>query len=178
MLQTCSIFKIAGLFFKEPTKGHYLLEISAKTNLAHTSVKKHLMDLKKRAIVTELLEKKGKRYFPIYTANMENREYKIYKRAHNLLSLEESGVIDVLKDEFMPACIVVFGSYARGEDVEDSDIDIFLECKEGKIGMEQFEKQLSRKIQLHFKENFGEYPKELRNNISNGIVLRGYLKVV
>ena len=40
MLQKCSILKTAGIFFNEPTKEHYLMEISRKARLAHTSVKK------------------------------------------------------------------------------------------------------------------------------------------
>ena len=78
----------------------------------------------------------------------------------------------------MPKSIIVFGSYAKGEDIEDSDIDIFVECEEEKLDLEPFEKQLKRKVQFHFKENFKAYSKELRNNIINGIILRGYLEVV
>ena len=76
----------------------------------------------------------------------------------------------------MPKTIVLFGSYRRGEDVEESDIDIFLECKKENVNVERFEKKLGRKIQLHFQENFNAYPKELKNNIINGIVLSGFLE--
>ena len=43
MLQKCSILQVAGVFFNEPTKDHYLIEISQKANLAHTAVKKNLL---------------------------------------------------------------------------------------------------------------------------------------
>lgn len=176
MLQKCSILTTAGVFFREPGRQHYLIEISKKAKLAHTSVKKHLSTLKKLSIIKESIEKKGKRKFPLYRADINNKTYKYYKKIYNLLQLKESGVIDFLKDELMPKAIVLFGSYQRGEDTEDSDIDIFLECKEKKLELSSFKKELNRDIQLHFRENFKKYPKELKNNIINGTMLDGYLE--
>ena len=83
-----------------------------------------------------------------------------------------------MKNSFMPNVIVLFGSYRKGEDTEESDIDLFLECPGEEISLGRFEKKLKRKVQLHFKTNFNDYPKELKNNISNGIVLDGYLEVL
>ena len=60
MLQRCSISRVAGIFFSEPTKDHYLIEISKKAKLAHTSVKKHLKELKHLSIIKETIEKKAK----------------------------------------------------------------------------------------------------------------------
>ena len=42
--------------------------------------------------------------------------------------------------------------------------------------LERFEKSLNRKISLHFSDNFNKLPKELRNNIINGVRLAGYLE--
>jgi len=176
MLQKCSILKVAEIFFKEPTKEHYLLEISKKSDIAHTSVKKHLSTLKKQLIITERIEEKGNRRFPIYKANINEKNYREHKQIYNLLKLRESKLLDFLNDTLMPGSIVLFGSYQKGEDTENSDIDIFIEAKEEKIDLTKFEKQLNRSIQLHFKENFKKYPNELKNNIINGIVLEGYLE--
>lgn len=93
---------------------------------------------------------------------------------HNLDQI--INLIEFLKKEFMPNCIILFGSFARGEDIEDSDIDLFLECKKKNINLSKFEKQLNRKIQLHFNDNFKQYAKELKNNIINGIILDGYIE--
>jgi len=159
MLQKCSILKVAEVFFNEPTKNHYLLEISKKAGIAHTSVKKHLMVLKELSIIKESIEEKGNRKFPLYMANINSKNYTDYKKIHNLLKLQESGVIDFLKNNLMPGSIVLFGSYRKGEDTEDSDIDLFVECKEKKLGLPEFKRQLSRNIQLHFKDDFKKYPK-------------------
>lgn len=176
MLQTCTIWKVAGVFFNEPTRYHYLIEISKKVKKAHTSVKKHLETLKKAGIITETTEKKGKRTFPLYQANLDNKEYRHYKKIRNLEKIND--LAQFLNDELMPKNIILFGSYARGEDIENSDIDLFLECKERKINLKRFEKLLNKKIQLHFKANFNEYSNELKNNIINGIVLKGYLGAI
>ena len=177
MLQECSTLAIARIFFNEPTKPHYLMEISRKSKIAHTSVKNHLDRLKKQLIIRKSLEQKGKRKFPIYQADYEQDSYKKYKRISNLINLEESGLILFLKDKFMPKAMVLFGSYFRGEDIEDSDVDIFLESKSEVLDLKPFEKKINRKIQLHFKKEFNEYPSELKNNIINGLVLSGYLEV-
>jgi len=176
MLQKSSMWLTLEVFFLNPSKEHYLLEISRKIKIAHTSVKKYLNYFVDLGIVLEKIEKKGKRKFPVYKANINDNNFKRYKLGYNFTSLFESGIVDFLHDGLMPKTIVLFGSYRRGEDVEESDIDIFLECKKVHIRVEKFEKKLGRKIQLHFQEHFKAYPKELKNNIINGIVLRGFLE--
>ena len=176
MLQECSIWNIARIFFNEPTKQHYLMEISQKSKIAHTSVKHLLTKLKKLSIIKEFSEKKGSRNFPVYKADLESKEYKKYKKIYNLINVEESGLIDFLNDNFMPNCIILFGSYFRGEDIEDSDIDLFVGCKKKEIDLNKFKRYFNKKIELHFNDNFNNYQKELKNNIINGVVLRGYLE--
>jgi len=176
MLQISNVYNIAGVFFNEPTKPHYLIEISRKSELAHTSVKKYLDDLKKDRLIKESIEKKGKRHFPIYIADIKSPSYKKHKKMYNIMSIKKSGVIEFLKDKLMPKSIVLFGSYANGDDIEDSDIDIFAEAKKQNVDLNKFERILKRKIEIHFNENFNNYPKELKNNIINGDILYGYLE--
>ena len=71
---------------------------------------------------------------------------------------------------------MLFGSFQRGEDVEDSDIDLFVEACKMDLDLNSYEKKLNRKIQIHFRKCFGKLPEELKNNIINGIVLYGYLE--
>ena len=95
---------------------------------------------------------------------------------YNLYSVIESNLIDFIEEKLMPKSIVLFGSYQRGEDIESSDIDIFVECKKEKLDIKKFEKKFERKIEFHFRENFTSLPNELKNNIINGIVLSGFLE--
>ena len=176
MLQKSSISKTMEVFFQEPTKLQYLLDISRKIKVAHTSVKANLKELVKAGIITEHKEKKGTRVFPTYQANRESRLFRQQKILYNLSSLWESGIITYLEEKLAPKSIVLFGSYARGEDTEESDIDLFIECSKEEVDVTAFEKKLHRKIELHFNKKFESYPKELKNNIINGIVLHGFLE--
>jgi predicted nucleotidyltransferase len=176
MIQKCNISETAGLFFSNPSKTYYLMEISRKIKLAHTSVKKNLYLLKKYGIITETIEKKGKRKYPLYKANINSEEFRKQKKIFNYQSLMESGLVNYIGEKLMPKSIVLFGSFQKGEDFEDSDIDLFVECKKEQIELKLFEKLLNRKIELHFNDNFNNYPKELKNNIANGIVVYGFLE--
>jgi predicted nucleotidyltransferase len=176
MLQKSSMFRTAEFFFVNPSKEHYLMDISRNIGLAHTSIKKNLKDLVKLGIINEHDEKKGERLFPVYHANLSNKLFKKYKLIHNLSFILESGLIDFIEEKLMPKSIVLFGSYSRGEDTETSDVDLFVECKKEELNLKLFEKKMERKIELHFKENFVLYPDELKNNIINGIVLSGFLE--
>ncbi len=178
MLHKCTIIKIAGVFFNEPTKEHYLKEISQKTGIAHTSIKNNLEILKKESIIKEKKYQKGKRSFPVFIANTENINYINNKKINNLIKIFDSGLVDYLRDELMPSAIVLFGSFLRGEDTEESDIDIYISSESREINLKKFENKLKRKLQLHFKKNFSEFPLELKNNIINGFTLYGFLEAI
>ena len=176
MLQKSNMIRTAEIFFINPNKRYYLMDISKNIGLAHTSVKKNLDKLIKIGLIIESIEKRGKRGFPYYEANKDNKIFRKYKSIYNIYSILESGLIDFIEEKLTPKSIVLFGSYQRGEDIENSDIDLFIECKKEKLDIMMFEKKLKRKIELHFKENFISYSKELKNNIINGIILSGFLE--
>lgn len=176
MLQKSSIDRTIEVFFRHPTKKHYLMEISRNIGLAHTSVRKNLSKLIKLGLITESIDKKGNRKFPLFQANLGDEQFRRYKLIYNLSNLFESKILLFIEEKLMPRSIVLFGSYQRGEDIENSDIDIYVECDKVELDLDRFEKKLGRKVELHFCQDFSSYPKELKNNIVNGIVLRGFLE--
>lgn len=176
MIQKSSIDRTAEVFFTNPTKKHYLMDISRSIGLAHTSVKKNLDKLVKMGLLIESIEKKGGRKFPLYRANLDDKTFKKYKTVYNISCILQSRLIEFIEEKLMPKSIVLFGSYQRGEDIENSDIDLFVECKKEELDIGSFEKKLGRKIELHFNDNFNSYSKELKNNIINGVVLGGFLE--
>lgn len=165
--------KVAGVFFSMPTKKHNLKEISKESGLAHTSVKNYIEILKKDGIIREIKEKRGERTFPLYVADVNSESYRKQKIVNNVTDILASGLIDYLRDETMPNSIILFGSYSKGEDLEDSDVDLFVEAKEQHLDVARFESILKRSIQLHFRESINMCPKNLRNNIINGFTLFG-----
>ena len=176
MLQKCTTWNIAKVFFEDPELEFSLAEIKRRTELAATSLLLHLKVLLNEGIIKRTKKQAGKRSYPLYTANQTGVKYKHYKKLSNLDSIETSDLVEYIKNNCIPDCIVLFGSYARGEDNKKSDIDLYVQSKEKSILMAKYEKILKRKIQLHFKEDFDKYPKELKNNIINGILLSGFLE--
>jgi predicted nucleotidyltransferase len=82
-----------------------------------------------------------------------------------------------------PKAIVLFGSFRKGEDLSNSDIDIAIESDEVKeyqtIGLRElseFEQFFRKKIQIHL---FNRESADIGvfNNIANGILLWGFLEV-
>ncbi|MFH0929504.1 MAG: nucleotidyltransferase domain-containing protein [Candidatus Aenigmatarchaeota archaeon] len=149
-------------------------EIERLAKIGLPSVSNHVKKLEEEGFV-----KKGKKdIYQTFTANREDQRFKVYKRNDIVLRIYDSGLIDFLEKSFMPATVALFGSASRGEDVETSDIDLFLLAKRENIDLKGFEGKLKRKISLLFEEDLSELSKELLNNIINGVVLYGYLKVL
>ena len=165
IVQKCSLWKVAEIFFIEPTKVHLIKEISRKIGLAHTSVKIHLQTL----IQEGLIEQTKSEPFNGYKSLRENPEFIFHKKISNLISLKNSDLIESLKEKY-PKSIILFGGYDKGEDMESSDIDLFIDSKEFKFDSEKFEKSLKRKIHLIFKE---EANKSLLESINQGTILFG-----
>ena len=136
------------------------------------SVRNHVKRLEHFGFIKR--EKKG--VYESYISS-KNDVFKLYKRNDMLLRIYESGLTNFLAERLVPDAIVLFGSASRGEDMETSDIDLFLIAKEKEIDVAKFEKRFKRKIALHFEENVSRIPKELLNNVINGIVVYGYIKV-
>ncbi len=174
MLQNYTRYRILQEFFDSPRKRFQIREISRIVELAHPSVIKHLQALEKMGFV--LKDKKG--IYPAFKANRDSEDFKLLKKQNIVWRIQQCGLLGILEEKFLPDCIVLFGSCARGEDNEESDIDLFIQSKEEDIKLEKFEKILKRKINILFEPKLKNLSKELLNNIINGQVVYGYLKVL
>ena len=172
MIQDYTSYRVLRLFFDYPTRHFQLREICRILKLGMPSVTNHVKRLEKEGFVKK--EKTG--VYESYVAS-KNELFKVYKRNDALLRLHESGLVDFLSDRFTPDAIVLFGSASRGEDVEGSDIDLLIIAKEQSVDLRKFEHVLKRKISLEFEQKVSNVPKDLMNNIINGIVVHGYLEV-
>lgn len=172
MLQNYSRYRILQEFFDFPRKDFQMREIARRTRITQPSVMNHLQALQHEHFI--LKEKKG--IYPAFRANRDEEPFRTHKKLNMLLRLQETGLLDDVYDACLPGVIVLFGSAARGEDTEESDIDLFVQAKEKRMDLSKYEKLLQRKINVFFKESFLRLNIELKNNIINGTVLRGYLK--
>jgi len=173
MIQKCSLWNVFNVFVAEPLKIHYIKEISKKINLAPTSVKKHLEYLLEQKLI---FKKKGDIFFG-FIANRDNEDFLFYKKIANIIKLKESGIIKFLINTIYPQAIIVYGSFLRGEDIEESDIDIFILTNTKKnIETERFEAILKRRVHIIMETSLKKIKDDLKTEIINGLVLYGYLK--
>ncbi|MDD5132900.1 MAG: nucleotidyltransferase domain-containing protein [Candidatus Nanoarchaeia archaeon] len=173
MLKNYNRYKILKVFLDSPTETFRLRELSRLSDIPPLSVKNYLKEFEKE----ELIKKFEKRGIPFYKAIRDNEKFILYKKISILYELNETGLIDKLWDSLSPEAIILYGSFAKGESTEDSDIDIFIIGKEKEIDLKTFEKKIGRHIHLMFEQDTKNISKELKNNLINGVILKGYWKV-
>jgi len=136
------------------------------------AVMKALPDLEKEALVKIKQDKETKRWS--IELNRDNHKIMQLKRADNLQLIYETGLADFLEKEFAGATIILFGSYSRGEDIINSDIDIAVIGRNDKqIDLTKYEKELERRVNINFYDSFKIIHKNLKENLFNGIILAG-----
>ncbi len=172
MLQKYNRYRVLREFFDSPTQLLHIRGIARRIGLGEPSVTNHLKALEKEGLV----RRKKEGVFPSYAANRDEDGFGFFKRFDVIMRIRESGLLGFLHDALLPECIILFGSAARGEDIETSDVDIFVQSKEKKLELAKYERLLGRKISIFFSEDFNKLPKELKSNIINGVILKGYLE--
>jgi predicted nucleotidyltransferase len=173
MLENYNKFKLLKVFLDSPTDNFRLRELSRLSNISPPSVINYLKDLEKE----KFIERYTKRDIPFYKAKRENNKFILYKKISIIQELDSSGLIDFIWDKASPDVIILYGSYAKGESIESSDVDLFIIGKEKELNLDSFEEKINKRIHIIFEDNIKNIPKELKNNLINGTILKGYLKV-
>ncbi len=163
--------KVLRVFFDNPTERFHIREIARKTklnpntvlNILGILVRANLLQREKKLNVVEVFVTRTKKFIEL-------------KRIDNIKRIYESGVLDFLKTEFSPESISVIGSYSRGEDIGDSDVDFVLITKKDykNLDLNKFEKELNKKIHL-IVVDYNKISEEFYINLINGVILQGYL---
>lgn len=179
MLKKDNRTRLLEVFFDNPLPegtGFQLRELSRKIKLAPVSVKKYLKELEKENLI--LIKKHRIHNYPLYFANRDNNYFKLLKKLNTIQLINEEGLLDYLKDECMPQVIVLFGSASKGEDIKESDLDLFIQSDKINLDLKKFENKMGRTINIFFESDFSKISNELKNNIINGSILYGYLEVL
>ena len=157
-----------------PTAKLRVRQIEREIKLPLPSVIRYCKELEKE----EILRKESISGISAYSADRNSKKFLVAKRLFNLRIIFESGLIDYLVKEYFNPVIVLFGSYSKGEDIENSDIDLYIETpKKQEFNLQKFEKILSRSIQVFNYRNIGEVQNHhLANNIINGAILNNFLE--
>jgi len=147
-------------------------QIARSLGVSAPAVMKALPGLEKDDLIQLKQDKETKRWE--IKLNRDNYKVVQLKRADNLKLIYETGLADYFEKEFAGATIILFGSYSRGEDTTNSDIDIaVVERKDKLVHLEDYAKKLNRAININFYDSWNAIHKDLKNNILNGILLHG-----
>lgn len=150
-------------------------EIARLLKVTPSGVAKSLLMLERENIIT--VEKNKIMNLNLISLNRTQQILR-FKQLENLKQIYELKLIDFLEETFPGTTIILFGSFARGEDITKSDIDIAIIGSETKnINLEFFEKRLERQININNYTSFKDINKELKENLFNGIVLTGGIEL-
>ena len=157
-------------FFVYPTLQVHLRELSRRMDISLPTI----LIATKNLLQEKLLIKKENKVLTILQANRANVRFLRKKNVFNLESIYESGIVDYLSAEYNFAAIILFGSFSKGEDIENSDIDLAIIAEKTKnLRLERYETYLKRSISIH-EVNIKKISKEFKTSLQNGIVLEGY----
>ena len=163
------LFVKAGTFLNQRQISRYL-------QVTQPAVMKALPLLEREDLIKIEQDKESKRWS--IELNRVNHKIMQLKRADNLKQIYESELADFLEEKFAGSTIILFGSYSRGEDLINSDIDIaIIGRKEKVVILSEYEKLLERTIHLSFYPYFHKIHKELKENLCNGIILIGGIEL-
>lgn len=160
-------------FYKNPSSNVHLRELAEIIGASPAFVSKHIHSLLEEGIV---VEKRGGN-MRIFSADTSSSRYRRSKRAFNIQEILTSELVPYLENRLYPDALVLFGSYLKGMDTEDSDVDIaVVDGREGVPDLSDYEKKFGRRIKLtHASSNEAE--PEFIETLANGLVLSGYLEV-
>lgn len=156
------------LFFEDCYREISVREYSREMKISPPTASKILKEFYKQ----ECLNMREERGFLLFRANRDSLILKGLSRVYWNLRLKE---LIAYLESFFPKAIVLFGSLSKLEAKKDSDIDILLISPKKEVNTAHFEKKLNRKIQIFSCDSIDKIGKELRLNIINGYILRGYL---
>ncbi|MFH1669454.1 MAG: nucleotidyltransferase domain-containing protein [Candidatus Woesearchaeota archaeon] len=174
--------KVKTQIFENPSKEFHIRLLARKTGLHPNTIITITDRLQKEGLLVK--KKSSDTNLTLIRANTQNRQYKLQKTFYNINKINTSGLIDFLEKELSHPTIILFGSYAKGENHPESDIDLFIIAAEKKkIDANKYEDKLGVEIQLliHTETEFGKLKKnnkELINNVINGYKITGYLEVL
>lgn len=169
--------KIEETFLENPEKEFHIREIAKLLDLSPTTVSKKTKQMVKNGL---LVIRKVSNHVML-KSNTNSFNFICLKKEYNLQRFLDSEILDYLNNQLNnPETIILFGSYAKGENINSSDIDLLVITPlNKKINLIKFEKKLGYKIQLFMYsyldiEKMKTNNKELLNTFVNGVVLSGH----
>lgn len=174
-------WKVMKYFFDNPYEEIHLRELSRKTKVSVYSVKNIIDQL----VNEDVLQERRNGNMRYIQANLDNHFFRYLKIAFSLKEIMDSKIIIYLKEN-IPAVssIILYGSTAKGEDNNNSDIDLLIIGQRKKIDITKFENKFRKQINLltlkwsAWREHANKDKAFYKEIITNGILLYGNLPVI
>ncbi|MBI2550134.1 nucleotidyltransferase domain-containing protein [Candidatus Woesearchaeota archaeon] len=171
--------KVVSWFFAYPREEFTLNELCSQVGMSKTTGKMVVM----RLIAQMFLKFNVIGRLWRISANQSHSYFTTRKIAENLRLVYESGVLEEVNERYPQAlAVVLFGSYRKGDDVRESDLDLAIEV----LGNEELQIiELGIITKLGYRENVkvnvhvftrNKIDINLFTNVANGILLRGLLE--
>jgi len=163
------IFNDLKPFFENNYRRINVREYARLRRISPPSASKLLESLHKE----HLLKKETEKNYIYYSADNANKPFIDLSKTYWFIELSE--LIEYIEKEYTAPLVILFGSFAKAEVKENSDIDIAIFTSSNKtLNINKFEKKLRHTIQLfQFKNREGVKNPELLNNIFNGFIMAG-----
>ncbi len=165
---------LKSYFFLHPTAKKRVRQLKREAGLPLPSVIRYCSELEKEGIIKHEIVAGVK----AYSTDRSSKKFLLEKRLFNIRLLFDSGIIEKLVSDYDSPGIIVFGSFSKGEDLEESDIDLYLETPIKKQKDLRFlEKKIGKSLHIHkYRSIHSVENKELASNIMNGVTLNGFIE--
>ncbi len=181
LYQRITQLRVLKHFFSSPNERFYLREMARLLNMSPMTLKRSLDALLK----DDLIVREEIKNQILYRANTDSQSYRFAKISYNLSWLEKNSIVESLI-ESVPgtSSIVLYGSYAKGENDRHSDIDLLIISSAKEVRTSDLRKKLGIDVNIM---NFSKtgWTKQAKSNrayyldiITEGIVLYGTRPVV
>ncbi len=151
----------------------HLRSISRTLNESHSTVLRKINELLKKNVLDYKKEGRNKTFFIKNNLTAKNYVYsaEIYKLSKTIERYPELSIIfEDVKKEFQRGMILLFGSYAKWNPRQESDIDIYLETTDSKV------KSRLRELNSRLGIKTGRFDVKsplIKEIIKNHVVIRG-----
>lgn len=166
--------QVLKALFDRPEYRYHLRELARATGLNPNTVSTVVDRLEEEGIVA----RERRKHLVEIRAGTGSTRYRRAKQLDNIGRLYSSGLVDHLVAFYDdPEAVVLIGSYSRGEDWSESDIDIaVVTSSDEHPDLGTFEAVLKRSVHLLVVEK-GTVSDEFTENLANGIVVHGRLSL-
>lgn len=164
-----------------PYEKYYLREAARLLTMSPMTLKRSLDLLLKNKLI---LKEVGKNRI-LYSANMQNPAFRHIKISRSLSILLQKDVVEFIKKKVPSAsAVILYGSYAKGEETGDSDMDMLVIAPAKKAISGEISKIMGKDVNVSVFSP-AEWSKQAKANrafyldvITEGIILYGTRPVV